>query len=187
MKQNEFLNELKNYLSNIPKDEQKRIIEYYSEIINDKIDDGQDEEKVISELSSPKIIAKSVIDDYQENENKNKFKKSKSKNIGKIIWFSILIPFAFVAVVFLGAMIALFLLTSLLMVIEGLAYFISGFFILVQSFSAGVFQLGVGLTFCALGIFLGYGFNILRKGFQKHIVKKIFNKYVKIYGGAKYE
>lgn len=182
MKQNEFLNKLKIHLYNIPKDEQNRIIEYYSEIINDKIDDGQDEEQVIAELGSPSDIANSVIEDYRENENKNKLKPKKSASIGKIIWFTVLIPFALIAIVFLGAMIALFLLTSFIMVIGGLGYVVCSFALFAQ-FPVGVFQLGIGLTSCALGIFAGYGCNLLRKGFQKNIVKKIFDKYLKIYGG----
>lgn len=67
MKSNEFLNELKAHLSSIPDDEQNIIIEYFSEIISDKIDDGQNEEQIISELGSPESIAKTIIQDYQEN------------------------------------------------------------------------------------------------------------------------
>lgn len=79
MTKNEFLKELKSHLSNISGDEQNIIIEYYSEIINDKLDDGQNEEEIISELGSPKKIALTVTKDYYERENQD-YRKSTTIN-----------------------------------------------------------------------------------------------------------
>ena len=76
MKSNEFLNELKAHLSGIPDDEQNIIIEYFSEIISDKIDDGQNEEQIISALGSPESIAKTVVEDYREDKNNVQSEKS---------------------------------------------------------------------------------------------------------------
>ncbi len=69
MNKKEFISELNEYLDEIEKVEKERIISYYEELIEDKIDDGEYEEEVIQNLGKPKDIAKTVL---KETSIKNK-------------------------------------------------------------------------------------------------------------------
>lgn len=180
MTQNEFLNKLKIHLAKIPKDEQERIVEYYSEIINDKIDEGKMEEQVIAELGTPEQVAQSVLEDYSDTALPI---KRKSHNIGAIIGFSMLIPFIIVMLAALGALALAFIVASAGLIIGGIAYFISSFIIFFQSFAAGLFQIGAGFLTAALGVFAIFGSVAFGKLYFR-IIKSILKKYISVYGGV---
>ena len=57
MKKIEFLNELKKYLWGLPEEEIKESLDCYAEIIDDRMEDGDDEETVIADLGFPYEIA----------------------------------------------------------------------------------------------------------------------------------
>ena len=61
MTKNNFLYLLENKLSGLPEAERKESIEYYSEIIADRVEDGANEEVVIAELGSIDAIVNSII------------------------------------------------------------------------------------------------------------------------------
>lgn len=186
MTQNEFLNKLKIHLEKIPKDEQKKILEYYSEIINDKIDEGKTEEQAVAELGSPEQIAQNVLEDYLEASPAKTKAHKKSSGVGSIIGFSVLIPFVIVMLAVLGALSLAFIVASAGFIIGGIAYFIGSFVIFFQNLATGLFQLGAGFFTAALGIFAMYG-SILFGKLYFRIIKRIFNKYVYVYGGTKNE
>ncbi|MDD6489247.1 MAG: DUF1700 domain-containing protein [Clostridia bacterium] len=181
MTQSEFLNGLKSHLSKIPKDEREKIVEYYSEIINDKIDEGKTEEQAVSELGSPEQVAQSVLEDYSDNDSKHK-ENQKPRSVGAIIGFSILIPFVILMVAVLGVVSLSFIIASGALIVGGAAFFISSFWIFFQSFPAGLFQFGIGLFSVALGVFAMYGSIAFGKLYFR-IVKATFKKYVSVYGG----
>lgn len=97
MTKNNFLNQLRNQLSAVSKEEQDRVIEYYSEIINDKIDDGKSEEQAISELNSPQKIAQKIIEDYENTKTEayaSVYKHSKAvipkkRSVGAMVGFDV--------------------------------------------------------------------------------------------------
>lgn len=60
MKKSEFLNELKKYLYGLPEEEIKESLDYYAEIIDDRIEDGDDEDTAVAGAGKPWEIA-SVI------------------------------------------------------------------------------------------------------------------------------
>lgn len=182
MTQSEFLSGLKAHLSKIPKDEREKIVEYYSEIINDKIDEGKTEEQAVSELGSPEQVAQSVLEDYFDNDSKHKENK-KSRSVGAIIGFSILIPFVILMVEVLGVVSLSFIVGSAGLLIGGAAFFISSFWIFFQSFAAGLFQLGIGFFSVAIGVFAMYGSIAFGKLYFR-IVKATFKKYISVYGGV---
>lgn len=183
MTQNEFLSELKAHLSKIPKNEREKIVEYYAEIINDKIDEGKTEEQAVSELGSPEQVAQSVLEDYSDNDSKNKENK-KSHSVGAIIGFSVLIPFVILMIAVLGVVSLSFIISSAALLIGGAAFLISSFWIFLQNFSAGLFQLGAGFFAAAIGVFAMYGSIAFGKLYFR-IVKATFKKYMSVYGGVK--
>ena len=63
MNKAEFLKELDRLLSALPKDERQRSVEFYSEMIDDRIEDGASEENAVSDIGSPQRIAEEIIGD----------------------------------------------------------------------------------------------------------------------------
>lgn len=63
MNKAEFLKELDRLLSALPKDERQRSVEFYSEMIDDRIEDGASEETAVNNIGSPQNIAEEIIGD----------------------------------------------------------------------------------------------------------------------------
>ena len=52
-------------LSKMPKSERKRVVDFYREMIEDKIEEGKSEEEVIQALGNPYDSAKKILDENQ--------------------------------------------------------------------------------------------------------------------------
>lgn len=63
MNKAEFLSTLKDRLSVLPRDELEERLGFYSEMIDDKIEDGMTEEAAVDEIGSPDKIAAQIIED----------------------------------------------------------------------------------------------------------------------------
>lgn len=61
MKKSEFLSSLANKLSALPKNERDKSIGYYSEMIDDRIEDGMSEEEAVSGLGNLDEIAEEIM------------------------------------------------------------------------------------------------------------------------------
>ncbi len=62
MKKNEFLEELDRLLVDLPEAERERSVEFYSEMIDDRIEDGETEETAVAGIGSPELAAEEIID-----------------------------------------------------------------------------------------------------------------------------
>lgn len=62
MKKNEFLEELGRLLVDLPEAERERSVEFYSEMIDDRIEDGETEETAVAGIGSPELAAEEIID-----------------------------------------------------------------------------------------------------------------------------
>ena len=107
MKKQEFLDAIKNNLSGFPKYEIEERLNFYSEIIDDKIEEGIDEEIAVSEIGTVDEITKQIIKDipfYKIAKERVKFDRKLSSLemliilLGSPIWFSLLI--SAIAVIF---------------------------------------------------------------------------------------
>lgn len=77
----QFLATLRRLLKELPEDERERILDYYREIIDDKIESGQTEEEAVLGLGNVYALAQKIL---AENPNR------RPKNVGKIILIVIL-------------------------------------------------------------------------------------------------
>lgn len=115
MNKRSFIEQLNKSLRNINSDERRNIIEYYSEIIDDKIENGMSEKEAVKELGSIDLIIGQCKSEYimknmdYKRENKSDNKKEKRPSNGRnifilislctsIIWFPI--AFAFIITLF---------------------------------------------------------------------------------------
>ena len=61
MKKSEFLRELRIRLSHLPPDDIKRSLDYYSEMIDDRIEDGLSEEDAVRKIGTPAMAAMQIM------------------------------------------------------------------------------------------------------------------------------
>ncbi len=64
MNKTEFIFELGKRLEGLPKDDIIEKLSFYSEMIDDRIEDGASEEEAIADLGSPEKVAEEIIADY---------------------------------------------------------------------------------------------------------------------------
>ena len=61
MNKQQFLNALAEALKKLPREERYRTLSYYDELIDDRIEDGQNEYAVVESLGSPEAIAGDIF------------------------------------------------------------------------------------------------------------------------------
>lgn len=59
----EFINELRNKLVGLPKEELENRLNYYEEMIEDRMDEGKTEEEAVAEIGNVDDIAKQITDE----------------------------------------------------------------------------------------------------------------------------
>ena len=80
MNKREFIKKLKEMLSDLPEKEINERIEFYSEMIDDRIEDGLTEEQAIKDIGTVEEVSKQIIDEIPLFKIiKHKLKKSKNK------------------------------------------------------------------------------------------------------------
>lgn len=79
MNKQEFMKQLDTKFDNLIHSDAKKLLEYYSELIDDKIEDGINEDKVISSLGNIDLIAKKLIEEL--NLSKSKKNTNTTNNI----------------------------------------------------------------------------------------------------------
>lgn len=89
MNKEQFLRNLRRMLRRLPADELERILSYYREMIDDKVESGQTEEEAVGGLGDIRALAQKVL---LENPNR------RPVSIGKIIGISVLSLFGIVLV-----------------------------------------------------------------------------------------
>ena len=100
----EFLEKLRNKLYGLPNDDIEEKVEFYSEIIDDRIEDGEEETKVIEDLGDiDKIVSEIISDTSLLKIVKEKAKPNRKLKVWEIVLiacsFPIWLPILIVALV----------------------------------------------------------------------------------------
>ncbi len=61
MNKNEYMKRLEKALSGVSREERERTLSYYSELIDDRVEEGMDEQRVVSELEPPEAVASRLM------------------------------------------------------------------------------------------------------------------------------
>ncbi|MBR4765860.1 MAG: DUF1700 domain-containing protein [Clostridia bacterium] len=167
MNKREFLDEIKNGLSGIPREDAEGRLAFYSEMIDDRMEDGLSEEEAVAAAGSPDEIVKQIVADYSLNRLvKEKIKPDRSLKgweialivLGFPLWLPLLIAAFAVAfslyicvwavLISLWAVeISLFACT-LAGIVCAVVFFIRGFTLqAIALFGAGVFCAGLSVMF----------------------------------------
>lgn len=182
MTQSEYLKELKRELSPLSNSERAKLVEYYEELIGDKIENGQTEEEIFAEFGSPKQLAEKILSESPEYEPKEKQnqKKTGKLSVGRIIGFSFLIPFVIIALATLYVLAVAFAVCSFGMMFASVTRLVGTFVIFTKSFAVGLCSLGTVMFIFAAGFFVGFGAIKFTK-LCKTVTVKIFKAYKKTY------
>ncbi len=176
MTKREFISQLRGHLSGLPKEDIEKSIEYYSEIIDDRMEDGSPEDSAVEAIGSPSEIATQILMDTPLP----KLVKAKAKPqralkvweivllvLGSPLWLSLL--FAGVMVIFalyiaLWSCIVSLYAVDLSLAASGLAGLL-GFGALLSNhfYAQSVFILGIGLVCAGLAVPFFFVCNLISK------------------------
>ena len=164
MKKSEFLNLLQLSLKGFPKDDIAKTIQYWDEMISDKVEDGMKEEDVIKDLSIEEIVGNTLSAIPLKKLIKEKTKNTKGWKIAFwistfYIWVPILISIIaaiFSVYVSLWAGVVSLGAGGIACVVSGPVAILTGLVkMLTISFPFGALMCGLGITAIGLGILLG--------------------------------
>lgn len=177
MNKQQFVDALRKALYGLPTDDVNKSLQYYSEMIDDRIEDGLSEYDAIAAMASPQEIAKQILMDIPLP----KLVRAKAKPrhtlraweivllvLGSPIWFSLGLAVAAVVLsvyIVLWSVIISLYSVAVSFVACAVGGVISGvMFIFFGKYAAGVFLLGAGILVLGLGILMFIGCNYATKG-----------------------
>jgi uncharacterized membrane protein len=150
MKKIEFLKGLESRLTGLNEEEKNDILNYYQELIEDKMDDeGLLEEEVISELGSLDEIVKKVNPNYQFNDKLKYNEESTSSNENKAakIICDIVKIILTVWLVLAGVVVFSIITAIICITVYIIGY---GILVLLSNVYAGLVLLGIGICLSGL-------------------------------------
>lgn len=195
MTKKDFLNQLEKGLSNLPKKEIEERLRFYSEIIDDRMEEGLSEEEAVEAVGSvPEIVAISIEETPLLKIAKEKIKPKRRLQsweilllvLGSPIWLSLLV--AVFAVVFALYVSIWSLIVSLWAVFGSLAaasfgcIFSGAVLIYKTDILTGVALIGAGIFCLGLSIFIFYCLKALTEGIvmlTKHILLSLKRCFIK--------
>lgn len=170
MNKQEFLAALARELEPLPREERYQTLRYYDELIDDRLEDGQEEEAVIQSLGDPKAVAEELLGEEEQPLVPGR---------GLRVWLLVLLVLGFplwgslllvAAIVLLCVYICLFLpafvlgvlalgcLASALVGVVGTPVLMLDVGLLTGGLPAGLFQLGLSVALLGLAVLSALGF-----------------------------
>lgn len=167
MNKQQFIDLLKYRLSKLPHDEVIKTINFYTEMIEDRIEEGMSEEEAIADLGNideitSSIIAEVPVTSYVRNKyNFSKLNPTSKVLIGIAIFFTSPIWIALIAVAFSLTIAGIALIFSLFITCVALlfsSYVLAGSLIVSCFFTTNIFAsiaiLGMGIMVMCISILL---------------------------------
>lgn len=169
MTKNEFIHELNKLLSVLPQSEKERSIDYYSEMIDDRIENGENEDEATARIGDPKVIAKDIISNTSLYDTiKTEIINRRKKNVLLIlltvmaspIWLPLLIAlFAVALSIYISLWsIVLSIIAAAVGIVCGAAggIIISVIMAITEPIQDALFIFGCSLILAGISIFLFY-------------------------------
>ncbi len=178
MTKNDFLMSLKDKLSGLPKDDFNERLDFYSEMIDDKIEDGISEEQAVMEIGTIDEIFAQIINEVPFRKIvKEKIRRKKKRKVwesvliivGSPVWVPVLIAILAVVIsLYLTVWVVLvcFYITSISMFISAIGGFIMAVAQMISgNYPIGVLFIGAAFFLIGLGILIILGIRVIAKGF----------------------
>lgn len=164
MKKKRFIDSLSERISYINADEKDEILRYYSELIDDRMDMGENEEDIISSLGSLDVIVENISESYYHrsqssygntavkteptktttSDSGSYVKANKTDTLNTILYIVQIIAFIAISAVSIGIVIS-----TIIALIVGVFVMIGSFVFMTHDFFAGLIQLGVAIIIIA--------------------------------------
>ena len=195
MNKQEFLVQLRKGLSGLPEDDIDERLTFYSEIIDDRMEDGISEEDAVSEIGNTDDIVSQVIADVPLTKLVKEKMTPKRKlraweivllALGSPIWLSLLI--AALAVIFslyavLWSVIVVLWAAFASLLSCGLAGIVAGiYFAAGGNGITGIAMIGAGIVCTGLSVFMFFGCKAATKGIlklTKKLAVRVKNRFIK--------
>ncbi|MBR3145084.1 MAG: DUF1700 domain-containing protein [Clostridia bacterium] len=180
MNKTEFLSRLKSALTGLPEEDIAERIEFYSEIIDDRIEEGMSEEEAISKIGTIDEVKAQILSDIPfpkiiKDRIKPKRKLSAIEIVliilGFPVWFPVIVSLITVAlslyIVVLSLIISLWAVFLSLIITTVAGIIIGVFYCAQKDFIRGVMLIGASLSIAGVSIFVYYGCLAATKGIIK--------------------
>ncbi|MGE4485321.1 MAG: DUF1700 domain-containing protein [Oscillospiraceae bacterium] len=180
MTKSEFLEALRNALSQLPQNEIEKSIAFYEEMVDDRIEEGMTEEEAVSGFEDAGAIAKQIMLDLPLGvlvKSKVKPQKNLSDGVkwliiallvlGFPVWFPIslsMMAVIFSVYVVIWSVIAVMFVTVLSIGIFGIACIIASVFAFPLNIITAFAAIGGGLVLVGLSIFVFFPAKYAAKG-----------------------
>lgn len=195
MNKQEFLEKIRNQLAGLSEDDIKKSIDYYTEMIEDRMEEGLTEEEAVKEMGKPEEVASQILMDTPFSKLvKVKVKPKKSLSIlsiilivlGSPVWLPLVAAF-FIIILSVYIVLWSFVLVLYSVVLSLAAGGVSGLLASVMimfnvDILCGVFTLGVAIVCAGLSVLLFFGSNQVVKGIlflSKKIALSIKSYFIK--------
>ena len=188
MTKSEFLEKLKSGLHGLPDKELQSSLEYYGEMIDERIESGLSEEEAISQLGDPETVAREILLDLPlPTLIKQNYKRKSPWTaweivllvLGSPLWLSLgltAVALVFTLYALLWVVVAVLWTVDIAVGVAGLAGFLSAFPLLLSSFPNALFNFGLGILCAGVAVLGFFGCLALTKLFYKlsiRILKQI--------------
>ena len=195
MNKTEFVNQLSAGLMGLSQEDIKRSVDFYTEMIDDRIEDGMPEEEAVAALGSIEEIRSKILEEIPITRIvKEKITPKRSFKaweiilliLGSPVWLPLLLSFIVVCLV----LYLCFWIIILSLYVIDLSVFISGIAGVIGAViqTGGVpvmtFFIGCGVALIGLGILLFFGFNQVTRG-MLFLSKKMAVGIKKMFVGGK--
>jgi uncharacterized membrane protein len=183
MNKQEFTNQLTAALSGLSQEDIKKSVDFYVEMVDDRIEDGMSEEEAVAALGSIDEIRSRILEEIPIGKIvKEKITPKRAFSAGEIVllilgaplWLPLLLAFIIVGL----ALYLTFWIIILALYVVDLSVFISGIAgivaVIINPFGVGnkIFFAGCGIALLGAAVLLFFGFNQISKG-MLFISKKI--------------
>ena len=195
MNKQEFLEKIRNQLAGLSEDDIKKSIDYYTEMIEDRMEEGLTEEEAVKEMGKPEEVASQILMDTPFSKLvKVKVKPKKSLSIlsiilivlGSPVWLPLVAAFFIIILsvyIVLWSFVLVFYSVVLSLAAGGVSGLLASVMIMFNvDILCGVFTLGVVIVCAGLSVLLFFGSNQVVKGIlflSKKIALSIKSYFIK--------
>lgn len=170
----EFIHALNERLSALPREEAQERIGFYTEAIEDRMEEGLPEEEAVAAVGAPGEIAESILAELRPVQTPRKERKGKRSAgeitllvLGAPLWLPLLIAAAAVLLsVYLvfWALVISFWAVFAAFAVCAVGGVLGGAVLAFGNGTAGLFLIGAGIFCAGASVFLLYGCNALSRG-----------------------
>lgn len=166
MTKNEFLDKLRSALAGLPQEEIEKTIDYYCEIIDDAIEDGEDEQSVISRMSIEDIVEK-IINETPIRKFVQEDVKRRNLSASFIIllilaspiWFPVLtalLTVAFTFYIVIWTIVAVLFIVFAALAVSSVAMLIAAPLMIIARPIKAMLAFGLALASAGMAVFMFY-------------------------------